>query len=147
MCRTVSMPSIKASVQISGKSGPLASCMGCRCHIGIITLYLRRPLSTKTQWSRSLSTLCTRSAATALSTPPDRAQITWSSGPTCSHVRHCRHHLHDMTFSCTASITWSFSPMQSTTMGTCFSLFISHPDLGFTQSSKLIGPMALHDLG
>ena len=48
------------------------------------TLYRRRPLSTKTQCRRSPSTLCTSVAATVLSTPPDRAQMTWSSGPTCT---------------------------------------------------------------
>ena len=58
-----------------------------RYPVGRPTLYLRRPLSTNTQCSRSLSTLCTSTAATALSTPPDSAQMTWSSGPTC---RRCR---------------------------------------------------------
>eukprot|EP00951_Prasinocladus_malaysianus_P027489 scaffold246875_cov50-Prasinocladus_malaysianus.AAC.2 len=40
------------------------------------TLYLRRPLSTKMQCRRSPMTLWTRVAATAESTPPDRAQMT-----------------------------------------------------------------------
>lgn len=48
------------------------------------TLYRRRPLSTKTQCSRSPRTLCTRVAATVLSTPPESAHMTWSSGPTCT---------------------------------------------------------------
>lgn len=49
-----------------------------------LTLYRKRPLSTKTQCNRSPKTWCTRVAATVLSTPPDNAHMTWSSGPTCS---------------------------------------------------------------
>ncbi len=40
------------------------------------TLYLRRPLSTKTQCRRLPRTWCTSVAATVLSTPPDKAQMT-----------------------------------------------------------------------
>ena len=46
-----------------------------------------RPLSTNTQVSRSPIARWTRSAATAESTPPERAQITRPFGPTCSRIR------------------------------------------------------------
>mmetsp|Transcript_38655 Transcript_38655/g.69276 ORF Transcript_38655/g.69276 Transcript_38655/m.69276 type:complete len:203 (-) Transcript_38655:555-1163(-) len=46
------------------------------------SLYRSSPLSTNTQCRRSPMTLWTSVAATAESTPPERAQMTWSSGPT-----------------------------------------------------------------
>ena len=45
----------------------------------------RTPLSTKMQWSLSPMARWTRSAATAESTPPERAQMTWPS-PTWARI-------------------------------------------------------------
>mmetsp|Transcript_21332 Transcript_21332/g.63932 ORF Transcript_21332/g.63932 Transcript_21332/m.63932 type:complete len:277 (+) Transcript_21332:892-1722(+) len=44
------------------------------------------PLSTNTQCRRSPRTLCTSVAATVESTPPESAQMAWSSGPTCASI-------------------------------------------------------------
>mmetsp|Transcript_21878 Transcript_21878/g.41792 ORF Transcript_21878/g.41792 Transcript_21878/m.41792 type:complete len:224 (+) Transcript_21878:674-1345(+) len=69
---------LEASTTVTGR---------CRLSLNIFitrscSLYRSRPLSTKQQCKRSPRTLCTRVAATAESTPPERAQIACSSGPT-----------------------------------------------------------------
>mmetsp|Transcript_988 Transcript_988/g.2570 ORF Transcript_988/g.2570 Transcript_988/m.2570 type:complete len:228 (-) Transcript_988:267-950(-) len=47
------------------------------------SLYRSSPLSTNTQCRRSPKALCTSTAATVESTPPERAQMACSVGPTC----------------------------------------------------------------